>query len=93
MNKRADISVTVLVIGVLFVCFLAILSFYLNALDVRGTFTNIKEINKVNIQYEFETGQVQEDNFGKFISEKVYERRHWYSLSSDKLILEIKRYV
>ncbi|MDP2673181.1 MAG: hypothetical protein Q8O84_05195 [Nanoarchaeota archaeon] len=47
INKRGDIPVTILVLGVLAVCSLAIFSFYISGKNSKGEFVNIKIIEKV----------------------------------------------
>ena len=48
MNKRGDISVTILVIGVFIVCGLALFSFYLAGFSGAETFSRMSIIEKVN---------------------------------------------
>ena len=52
MNRRADIPVTVLVIGVFFICALALLSFYNSNIKVRNSFVGIRLMNEMNSQIE-----------------------------------------
>ena len=47
-NKRGDISITILVIGVFAICSLALLSFYFSGIDSKETFSRIEIIKKVN---------------------------------------------
>jgi len=51
-NKRGDISITILVIGVLLLCVLALFSFYSSAIRTRNTFVGIGLIEKMNSQIE-----------------------------------------
>lgn len=48
MNKKGDISTTILVIGVFAICGLALLSFYLSGIDSKETLSRIEIIKKVN---------------------------------------------
>ena len=48
MDKKGDISTTILVIGVFAICGLALLSFYLSGIDSKETFSRLEIINKVN---------------------------------------------
>jgi hypothetical protein len=94
INKKGDITVTVLVIGVVFVCFLALLTFYLNSLKVSGGFTDIGEVNELNMEAELGTGVVQTNPAGRnYISKVIKGRRHWYSLSREKIVLEVVKYL
>ncbi|HTZ41982.1 MAG TPA: hypothetical protein VMC07_02115 [Candidatus Omnitrophota bacterium] len=52
MNKRGDISITLLVIGVFAVCALAILSFILNSQGSQGSFANPEIFENASIQLE-----------------------------------------
>ena len=65
-NKRGDIPIIILVLGVLAVCSLALLSFYNATLKVSNDFSGIKLIEKVNSQIEINKYQ------GK-AEEKKYE--------------------
>ena len=48
MNKRGDIPVTILVIGVIAVCTLALFSFYYSSVSVRDSFIGIDIIENLN---------------------------------------------
>jgi hypothetical protein len=48
MNKRADISIIILVLGVVAVCSLAILSFYSSKISVENDFIGLGIIEKIN---------------------------------------------
>ncbi len=51
-NKRGDIPITILVIGILAICILAIFSFYLSNRNVKDDFSSISAIEKVLIAKE-----------------------------------------
>ena len=51
-NKKGDIPVTILVIGVLAVCLLAILSFYISGRVSKNTFSSIDLPEKVAFEKE-----------------------------------------
>lgn len=61
MNKRGDITITILVLGVLAICFLALISFYMADLDTSDTFDGIRLIEKVLIKDE--QGEAKETDF------------------------------
>ena len=48
MNKKGDIPVTILVIGVIAVCALALFSFYYSSVSVRNSFMGIDIIENLN---------------------------------------------
>lgn len=52
MNKKADIPVTILVIGVFAICALTLLSFYSSLTKVKTSFVSIALIEKMNSQRE-----------------------------------------
>ena len=51
-NKRGDIPITILVIGILAICILAIFSFYSSCKSVKDDFSSISAIEKVLIVKE-----------------------------------------
>ena len=51
-NKRGDIPITILVIGILAICILAIFSFYSSSKSVKDDFSSISAIEKVLIAKE-----------------------------------------
>jgi hypothetical protein len=52
MNKRGDIPLTILVIGVFAVCTLALLSFFYSSLLMNKSFAGVEIVEKANIQIE-----------------------------------------
>jgi hypothetical protein len=51
-NKRGDIPITILVIGILAICILAIFSFYSSSKSVKDDFSSVGVIEKVLIVKE-----------------------------------------
>lgn len=51
-NKRGDLPVTVLVIGVFGVCILALLSFVHSSFKIQKSFVGVEIMEKANIQIE-----------------------------------------
>ena len=51
-NKRGDIPITILVIGILAICILAIFSFYSSDRNVKDDFSSVGVIEKVLIAKE-----------------------------------------
>lgn len=49
INKRGDISTTILVIGVFAICGIALLSFYFSGIDSKESFSRIEIIKNVNL--------------------------------------------
>ena len=51
-NKHGDIPITILVIGVLAICALAIISFYFSDRNVRNGFDSLELIEEISIERE-----------------------------------------
>lgn len=51
-NKKGDIPITILVIGVFAVCGLAILSFLNSTIQIKNSFFGIDLMEKINLQIE-----------------------------------------
>ena len=94
-NRRADIPITILVIGVLAICTLAILSFFLSDRIVKNDFVVLEaveeaKIMKEKISFYANTGfseeeikniiKIKEDAQGKFIQIKQTDLRVRYNL-------------
>ncbi|HUW44115.1 MAG TPA: hypothetical protein VMV95_04105 [Bacillota bacterium] len=66
-NKRGDIPITILVIGVLAICALAIFTFYTSSRNFKNGFDSIDIIEKISIEkekislYEKDLGFTQEE--------------------------------
>jgi len=52
MNKKGNLPIIILILGVLAVCSLALLSFYSSNLKVSNNFAGVKLIEKLNSQIE-----------------------------------------
>jgi hypothetical protein len=52
MNKRADITIAILVIGIVAVCFIAMISFYIADLKTDDNFGGIGRMEKANSRVE-----------------------------------------
>jgi hypothetical protein len=52
MNKRGDLPVTILVIGVLGICTLAIFSFIYSSFQLNKSFERVERVENANIQIE-----------------------------------------
>jgi len=87
-NKKGDVTVAILVIGILFVCLLALLTFFLSSIKTADDFVDIGVMEKAVLRAEkgdFKTGE-------SFIEEKKFVREHWYSLKKEKLAFSILYY-
>ena len=56
-NKKGNLPIIILVLGVLAVCSLALLSFYNSNLKVSNNFVGVKLIEKLNSQIEINSYQ------------------------------------
>ncbi len=75
-NKRGDITIAILVIGIVVVCFIALLSFYLAKLDTDDNFDGIGKMSVISSNMErcFSGKEVKiepSDGRGKHLSEKI----------------------
>jgi len=52
MNRKGDLPVTILVIGVFALCALALLSFFYSSYQINKSFVGVETIEKANIQIE-----------------------------------------
>ena len=52
MNKKGNLPIIILILGVLAVCSLALLSFYSSNLKVSNNFVGVKLIEKLNSEIE-----------------------------------------
>lgn len=92
MNKRGDITVTILVIGIVAVCFFALLTFYISELDTSKNFNGIGLIEKVTVRMEKGEKADGGSDIGAYLEENIWGRKHWYSLPRSKLFFEVWYY-
>ena len=52
MNKKADIPITILVIGVVLVCSIALISFFSSTIKARNSFVGINLMQQMDVQIE-----------------------------------------
>lgn len=91
MNKKADITVTVLTIGIIAVCFFALLSFYISDLSTSKNFEGIGSIEKVNVRAE--KGEGAEDcDLGGCYKEEIWGKWRWYHVREKKLLFKVEYY-
>lgn len=77
-NKRGDIPVTILVIGVLAICGLAMFSFFQNINQTQDSLDDVELVEKANIEIEkgsLEEHYIEENettfSFGEWFGERV----------------------
>ena len=89
-NKKGEIPVVVLVIGIFVVCSLALVTFYMSDIRVKESFAGLDTMQEMNIQIEnasFYGDSVKE----VYLEKNVFEREHWYSLSeTEKTLFSVK---
>ncbi len=70
MNKKGDVPVVILVLGVLVICCLALLSFFTSTIQTRNFFVGINLVEKASAQIEENSfnGNEVEINLQKFKS-------------------------
>jgi hypothetical protein len=69
-NKRGDIPTTILVIGTIVVCCIALFSFYSSTIQIRSSFTGLGMMEKINSQIENKTFY-QEDPAGLYLEKNM----------------------
>ncbi len=52
MNKKADIPITILVVGVMLICTIAIISFFSSTLKERNSFVGVELVEQLNANIE-----------------------------------------
>jgi asparagine N-glycosylation enzyme membrane subunit Stt3 len=70
MNKKGDIPLTVLVVGIVLVCCIAIFSFIFSTIKARNTFVGIGTIEDMNAQLEQRTFSSESPN-GLYLEKKA----------------------
>ena len=91
MNKKGDLTIVILVIGVLAVCVLALLNFYINDVERRSNaFIGLDKIHKINIKAEQGVSAEQcplgDCYKGEYIKKSVWP---WVE---DKLLFRVEYY-
>src|SRR4030042_3445272 len=87
MNNKADITVTILVIGVFTVCTLALISFFQANIEVSNSFVGLDSVEKMNSNLEKYTfsqqnslkdlPEVKTDEIGRHFSEEKKTTTGW----------------
>jgi hypothetical protein len=80
-NKRADISITILVIGVLLVCGIAMFSFFNSMIQTRNSFVGVGIVGSMNMQVEEKIFNGESPN-GLHIEKNMTEGILWWSKQS-----------
>jgi hypothetical protein len=71
-NKRGDVSITILVIGVILICALAIFSFFSSTIQIGTSFIGIGLTEKLNSQIETKIFN-KENPVGTYVEENTTE--------------------
>jgi len=69
-DKRGDIPITILVIGIILVCAIAIFSFFSSTIKARNSFVGIGFVEKLNSQIE-EKSFAGQNPAGLYLEDKV----------------------
>ena len=90
-NKKGDITITILVVGIFVVCTLALITFFLTSLSVSNDYVDVGLMEKVSIRMEKEELLSGPDEIGSyFLKESKLAREHWYSLTKTKEVFYVK---
>ncbi len=87
MNKRGNLPIIILVLGVLAVCSLALLSFYSSNLKVSNNFAGVKLIEKLNSQIEI--NQYQEKPVDNLYEDKESLRPTLFKPLNKEIIFSV----
>ncbi len=92
MNKKADITVTVLTIGIIAVCFFALLSFYISDLNTSKNFEGISLIEKVYVRAEKAESLDNCTPGTKNCYKEELLLKYWRPWKDDKLLFKVEYY-
>ncbi len=76
-NKRGDIPITILVIGIILVCCVALISFVSSTIKARNYFVGIDLVEKINAQIEEKIFN-NENPAGLYLEKKGTEGILWW---------------
>ena len=96
-NKKADITVTILVIGIFCVCALALVIFFLTSLQTTNDFVDSGLIEKICARMEKGeeldgSDTLPDGRVKNYLKESRFVRAHWYSLTRTKEVFYVKYY-
>lgn len=104
MNNKADVTVTMLVIGIFAVCTLALISFYQASVEVRNSFIGFNLVEKMNADietYHFSQKeglknlpQIKTDAGGNYLLEEKIKTTGWFPWTKkEKIVFSLKYYL
>jgi len=86
MNKKGDLPVTLLVIGVFAVCTLALLSFFYSSYSLNKSFVGVETLEKANIKIEFD----ETNTFSLYEIENKFSPKLSFDWIEEKIIFFVK---
>jgi hypothetical protein len=86
MNKRGDIPLTILIIGVFGVCTLALISFFYSSYLINKAFVGVEIMEKANIQMESHST----DNIYLYKKVTVFSPEWGFNWFKDKIIFSVE---
>ncbi len=104
MNNKADVTVTMLVIGVFAVCTLALISFYQSSVEVRNSLVGFNLMEKMNSDLESlhftqkdslkNIPVIRTDAGGDYLLEEKIETTGWFPWTKrTKTVFSLKYYL
>ena len=93
MDKKGDITVTILVVGVFVVCSLAMLIFFISGLETTNDFVNVGLVEKVKIRMEQGDAPDGDETRGNKVVSYLEEKKvvdPWFS--DEKTVFSVKYY-
>ncbi len=94
-NKRADITITILVMGVFVVCSLALASFFYSDFSIRDPSNGLKSMEKMNVNIEKYNSPFS-DNLDLLSIETDVQGNKFFVLKREKgnkLLFQVKYYL
>ena len=88
MNKKGDITVTIFVIGVIALCFFALISFYISNLDISDNFSKIQLIEKISTKIESGSPSDGDIDGRNYYKESSSSSSMWF-FGDKKLLFEV----
>lgn len=70
MNKKGDVPIVILVIGIILICCTAILSFFISSIKIRNSFIGIELTEELNSKIEEKIFN-GEDPSGLYLEKKI----------------------
>lgn len=89
-NRRGEIPIVILVIGIFAVCSLALITFYSSNIKFKQSFVGLDLMEKANLQIENKS--FHNENIRDIYLERKINESKWYSLEKKEIVLFSVKY-